>query len=438
MNLRPDPSARQTACMGHDWFQSVWLAGLLLAGCAAPRPEAGGWARLAPYQGALTADEWRLTLERRFVPNGTGAGFLEVAPDGNALVLGPMDDKPVQFATLRYLPTRPPDAPRPALPPGTRFWRSLAELGPATPDHPLAGVHLALDPGHLGGAWGKMEARSFSFNGDPAVQEGDLALRVAQLLKPRLEALGAQVSLVRDRPGPVTNDTPASLRSAAEKEWLASARPPIPPPGSPAREDAITHLAELLFYRTREIEARAQRVNQVLKPDLVLCLHLDAAAWTDPQNPALLEQPQHFHILVNGAYSAAEVREEAQRIALVERIASGAGDEELAVALAMAEGAVPVFGQPASGYSLPTGVALGGNGYVWGRNVLADRLYRCPVVFLEPYVANSVEGYARIQAGEYPGTREFNGVARKNVFVEYGDAVVAGLVKYYGQRSVAR
>ncbi len=387
------------------------LAGLAWAGCATPAPEAKGWARLNPYQYALTTEEWRTALDNRFVPDGAGKGFLEITPEAKALCVKSSEATPLQPATVYVLHTRPADSPRPTLPPGTRFWHSLAELGPAVPGHPLAGLCVALDPGHLGGVWGPMEGRSFSFNGDPPVQEGDLALRVAQLLKPRLEALGAQVSFVRDQPGPVTGEKFADVHPAS---W-----------------------AETEAFLNREIRARARRVNEVLRPDLVLCLHLDAVAWPDPKNLALVNQPQHFHIMVNGSYEPAEVANAEQRQEMLERIASGAADEELAVALAMAEGAVPVFGQPASGYTSPVGVALGGNGYVWGRNVLADRLYRCPVVFLEPYVANSVEGYAHIQAGEYAGTREFNGVARKNIFEEYGDAVVAGLVKYYGQRQVS-
>jgi len=381
------------------------LAGLLLAGCATPVKEAAGWARLEPYRGALTAQEWQRALDGRFAPHGAGQGYVEVLSNGSALAVKMSAEN---SPTYYYLPTRSPDAPRPAPPPGARYWRPLGELGPTTPGHPLAGLRVALDPGHLGGVWGKMEARSFSFNGDPPVQEGDLALRVAQLLKPQLESLGAQVSFVRDRPGPLTGENFAEVHPA---NW-----------------------AETEAFLNREIHARAVRVNETLRPDLVLCLHLDAVDWPDPQKPALVDRPQHFHVMVNGSYLPAEVANEEQRLAMVERIASGAGDEELAVARAMAEGAAPIFGLPPSGYSSPIGIPLGGNGYVWGRNVLADRLYRCPVVFLEPYVANTVEGYARIQAGEYAGTRVFNGVARKNIFVEYGDAVVAGLVQYYGKR----
>src|SRR5690606_22256760 len=47
-----------------------------------------------------------------------------------------------------------------------------------------------------------------------------------------------------------------------------------------------------------------------------------------------------------------------------------------------------------------------GNPYLWARNLLANRLYQCPVVYFEPYVMNSSEDHARIQAGDYEGERE--------------------------------
>ena len=433
--------------MRHTGKILLGVLGIFFGGCMHPSspaqfgPPAADWSRLQPWASALTADEWRAALDGRFAPNGVAQGYVEFTPDNHLAIWAQSGTPPktpfIPSPAYEYLPLLSTNAPRPTPPPGARYWRARAEMGPATPDKPLAGLHIALDPGHLGGEWGPMEGRSFSFNGDPPVQEGDLALHTAQLLAPRLEALGATVTFVRDRPGPVTTDRPENLLPQAEAQWLATATAKggsIPPPGDPAREAAIKRLSETMFYGASEINARARRVNDVLKPDLVLCMHLDAVDWPDPQHHALVDMPEHYHLMVNGAYLPSEIARPDEREALLERIASGCDQEELAVALALAEGSVPIFGQKASGYSLPTGVALGGNGYVWGRNLMATRVYNCPVVFLEPYVANSVEGYARIQAGEYSGTREFNGIPRKNIFVEYGDAVVAGLVNYYGKR----
>jgi len=386
---------------------------VVMAGCASParqkvlNPAASIPARFAPWQRTLTAEEWRAALDGRFAPNGAGQDYIEIT--STAVKVKVAETSPEEFFSIA---TRAPNARRPTPPRGARYWHTLGELGPAPTNRPLSGLHVALDPGHLGGEWGPLEGRSFTVDDRPPVQEGDLALRVAQMLAPRLTALGAQVTFVRDKAGPVTGEKIENVHPA---DWV-----------------------EMQAFLNKEIHARAVKVNDQLHPDLVLCLHFDAVDWPDPDHHTLVDKPQHFHILVNGSYLPAEIANEEQRLFMLERIADGAGTEELAVAQAMAESAVPIFRLPAVGYSGANGIALGGDGYVWGRNLLADRLYRCPVIFFEPYVANSVEGYERIQAGEYVGTRDFGGMARKNIFEEYCDAVVAGLVNYYGKRPISR
>jgi len=47
---------------------------------------------------------------------------------------------------------------------------------------------------------------------------------------------------------------------------------------------------------------------------------------------------------------------------------------------------------------------------------------------------NSRAAFARIQAGDYDGRRNFGGVPRKSIYREYADAVVDGLVTYYSSR----
>ncbi len=56
--------------------------------------------------------------------------------------------------------------------------------------------------------WAKMEERWFQIDDSKPITEGDMTLRVAQFIAPRLTALGAQVLWVRSRPGPVTTRSP--------------------------------------------------------------------------------------------------------------------------------------------------------------------------------------------------------------------------------------
>jgi hypothetical protein len=62
---------------------------------------------------------------------------------------------------------------------------------------------------------------------------------------------------------------------------------------------------------------------------------------------------------------------------------------------------------------------------------MATRLYRCPTVYLEPYVMNSQLIYDRLQAGDYQGERTIEGEKRPSIYREYVEGVVEGLVAYF-------
>ena len=84
--------------------------------------------------------------------------------------------------------------------PVPRYWTSVHQFN-ANDEAPLGGIKIAIDPGHLGGKWAQMEERWFQLGNSIPVTEGDLTLRVAQILAPRLRSLGAEVAFVRSAPG---------------------------------------------------------------------------------------------------------------------------------------------------------------------------------------------------------------------------------------------
>ncbi|RYD20265.1 MAG: hypothetical protein EOP88_15740 [Verrucomicrobiaceae bacterium] len=302
-----------------------------------------------------------------------------------------------------------------------REWRTTAELPAAPEGRPLEGLRISIDAGHIGGEWAKMEERWFVLGGGKPVCEGEMTLQVANLLKPRLERLGAVVSLVRTKLEPVTPVRPEALQTLAQDS--------AGPEDSPA---ALQRLAERLFYRTAEIRARADLVNQTLKPDLVLCLHFNADAWGDPNNPTLVEK-SHLHLLLNGAYNDEEVRLADQRFALLEKLLQRTHEEEVRVGSTVADTFARISGLPAYTYQVdsPNARPVPGQPYLWVRNLLANRLYDCPVIFMEPYVMNSTGDYARIQAGDYDGLREVGGKMQPSIMREYADTLAEGLAKHY-------
>jgi len=127
------------------------------------------------------------------------------------------------------------------------------------------------------------------------------------------------------------------------------------------------------------------------------------------------------------------------RFEMIRRLLSRAFDEELPLADTVALAMARETGLPPYQYPTTNSTTKGGtSGYVYARNLLATRVYRCPVVYCEPYVMNSKDVFARIQVGDYEGTRNVNRVEHKSIFREYADSVVDGLVDYYSKARCSR
>ena len=367
------------------------------------------WSALETFQETITREDFERLLTTVFAGGGAWREFIEI-DDAAARI---RTDGAAAFELRFAAPGSAATAPR--------QWKSAAELPPAPAGKPLAGLHIAIDPGHIGGEWAKIEERWMVIGNGKPVCEGDMTLQVANLLKPRLEALGAIVSLVRKDSEPVTDLRPEDLLPLAGK--------------STDSPESLQKAAERLFYRTAEIRARAKLVNETLKPDLVLCLHFNAEAWGDPANPTLVNRT-HLHLLLNGAYGDDEIMLADQRFAMLAKLLSRTHEEEAGIgesitaAFAETTGLPPFIYPPDSRNALP----VNGNPYLWARNLLANRLYDCPVIFMEPYVMNSTIDYPRIQAGGFDGLREIEGKMQPSIFREYADSLALGLARHYAQK----
>ncbi len=318
--------------------------------------------------------------------------------------------------------------------PLTHYWHSVRELAPLKPgEPPLTGLHIALDPGHIGGGYSKMEERWLSMKSGEAVVEGSLVLKVAQVLQPRLEALGARVSLVRSSEAPVTTAKPDDYKDAA-REVLADAgilNPKETYGGVEGDPKIITvqWQAEKLFYRVSEIRARARRVNEELRPDMVFCLHLNAEAWGDAGRPAFVLH-NHFHLLINGCYAPDEMQFDDVRFEMFRRLFHRVHEEERRMADVIAPAMATATGLPPYLYMTKNARRVSASPYVYARNLLANRLYQCPVIYLEPYVMNHEETYKRLLLGHFVGRTLMDGHLVSSPLEDYARGVVNGIVDY--------
>ncbi len=401
------------------------------------------WSELDRYQETITREDF----ESEFLTNYSEEGappskFIQILEDRAEIIKD--FKRPDEIYELRFATSPAAQIPR--------YWRSAEELPPlADLAKPLQGMRIVIDPGHIGGLWAKMEERWFKIppkpvevpetRGDGAtpiiepplvedttfpVMEGEIVLRVAEILEESLTKLGARVALVRRENRPINPKRPEDYVDLA-REWGN-----FPADADPETNKSLRTYSEILFYRTDEIRARAQRINQQFKPDLALCLHINAESWGEPDNPDFVDK-NHFHILINGCYSPGEIAYDDQRFELLRRLLQRAHPEELAVSKTVATIMAKRADLPPYTYLRSNAKRVSDNPFVWSRNLLATRVYECPLVFFEPYVMNHKLTYDRVQAGEYAGTRMFEGKPRINIYQEYADAVTEGVATYYRQ-----
>ena len=379
----------------------------------APKPV---WSVLDRFQQTMTKADFIALLDKVYAPGGAWTDSISFTNDAAVIKTSP--DKPPYV--LKFAPDSG------SIRQARVYWRPRRALPDFEPGKPLAGLKIAIDPGHLGGSWAKMEERWFRIGNSTPVTEGDMTLKVAKLLIPRLTALGAEVFLTRSKAAPVTSARPSQLRGAALDSLQQK--------NEPVTKESVTKESERLFYRVSEIRRRGQIVNGTIKPDLVLCLHFNAEKWGDEKHPSLVND-NHLHFLVTGAWSKEELACEDQRLDMLVKLLDRSYSEELPLANAMSDVMAKATGLPPYAYRGSSVIRVNDNPYLWARNLLANRLFTCPVVYVEPYVMNSRSGFARIQAGDYNGRQTFGGVSRQSIYREYADAVTAGLVKYYSRRS---
>ncbi len=393
-----------------------------------PLGEPPDWSRLDPYQETITREAFVRLLRDVYAIDNAHRLTMRVRNDHVKIKTGkpaPDDWYELRFASEANLKEVTIE----------RYWRPSGPLPATNQAKPLTGVRIALDPGHLGGRWARMEERFYQLDTGEPVKEGEMTLRVAKLLKPRLEALGATVLMVRDSHEPTTLRRPEHFLNEARQDLarIGITNPPATyaPDAKPDEKwKTLQWHQEKYFYRSSEIRERAEKVNRELKPDVALCLHFNAEAWGDPSEPTFVPR-NHFHILINGAYSIGEFGHDDERLQVLLRLLQHTHSEEVALAEVISREFAAHTQLPAYTYTTNNVKRVSSNPYLYARNLMANRLFECPVIYFEPYVMNCQEVFDRVQAGAYKGKREIHGRLVSNLYEEYAQAVIKGLVAFY-------
>lgn len=402
---------------------------------ATPSP----WFELESFQETLTRDEFERKVTEIFDPYGGLEKYMELNADRALFYPTETRDTLPEFE-LRFAPSR---AERRNI---QRNFRTPYEIRnqPKSPDKPLEGLRIALDPGHIGGEWARMEHRSVRYRGKGPVQEGDHVLLAAKVLRKQLEDLGAQVYLVRQDATPVTPYRPEDFIDEA-REILYERDPKLKQKYGdlPVEEQhkkmgrKLERLSEIMFFRGSDIEERGAKISREFTPDVTISMHLNASAKSGRGH---LTSKNRNIFFVHGAYTAGEVDSPIQRLRMLYKILENPTPVEIEVATSIAESFKEITGYPAVlyGNSPNTREVRPGYKHVVARNLVANRLYDGPVVFSEPYLMNQKYTYQRLLAGDYEGEKEFSGKKFRSIYQEYANGITNGLLDVYAPRDYRR
>lgn len=393
-------------------------------------PTRAEWRALDRFDRTLTREEFVSRLDHVFDPWHGLRPYIKV--DRDAVVIYP-DPGPrgAPLARVDFV-----SSPRQRWPNPGKYRLPGTPLPGATADHPLAGLHVVIDPADIGGAYAKMEDRSVEFPGYGRICEGDLNVIVGRILREKLARLGADVFLVRDREEPILPIARDHLLGAAERllryhadvlpyplrRWADSLRG-----RGPMR---LRFAAGMLLTKAMETRARADLVRRSFRPDITIVLQHDA---TPDSTVGKLTPINRNIFFVDGAYRPVELRDPWQRYRLLTKVFEDVTPIECEVAAAIAHQFRQTTGFPPVMYgnSDNTRLVIPNNPYVVARNLDFSREHGGPVVVTEPYFMNQPVTLARLLAGDYPGRRIIAGRPRRSIFREYAGCVAEGLLDAY-------
>ncbi len=137
---------------------------------------------------------------------------------------------------------------------------------------------------------------------------------------------------------------------------------------------------------------------------------------------------------MGGCYSGTELSQQDVRFEMFSRLFARVQAEEIPLGEVMTTSLLNVTGLPPYLYQTPNARPAGKVKGLFARNLLANRLYQCPVIYLEPYVMNNEDTYRRLLLGQFVGRTRVGDRLRTSIINDYVRAVSEGLLNYYQPR----
>jgi len=246
--------------------------------------------------------------------------------------------------------------------------------------HPLNEARIAIDPGHFGGQFARLEERYVEME-NLYFDEGSLAFLTALQLKRKLEEKGCTVLLTRQAIG-------QGAYSENFFDWLKN-HPEYWEKGVPLSTIFLRH------YNRLDLRARAEAINN-FKPDLTLLIHYNAVDSDLPNSTQTKATKRNFNLVfIPGAFCKGELATSEDRYHFLRLICT----QDLEQSYQMAQELVTYFTNHLRVPPLKTakrdicgfGNSLVSADGVFCRNLCLTRLIEGPLCYGETLIQNNEE-----------------------------------------------
>lgn len=285
----------------------------------------------------------------------------------------------------------------------------------------LAGVKIAIDPGHYGGLYAQLEERYIDIadpnkeGGKIQFDEGTLSFLTASYLKELLEKEGALVLLTREGIG----------KGAAKDDffdWLK--KNPHHWTGTPLPKIFRS------YFNPLDLRARAEKINQ-FQPDLTIIIHFNS-------HQEMADLPSnHFTTMVNfnlvfvpGAFCKKELSDQDSRYEFLRLICS----QDLEDSLQLSRHLLSRFTkrlnvavvQDSDEISYLNRVCIKLEEGIYARNLALTRLVHGPICYGETLIQNNLEECQSLTKKDF----QIQGVPCSSRLKEVAEAYFEGIKSY--------
>lgn len=289
----------------------------------------------------------------------------------------------------------------------------------------LVGVKIAIDPGHLGGPFARLEQRFIDLppsldREEIQFDEGTLSLHTALYLKTLLEKEGAHVMLTRDKIGEGVYPEPFFAWLGKKTElWKG--------------EISLSRIF-CKYYNPLDLRARAEKIN-AFAPDLTLMIHYnseDPPAGA-PSNNTLIASNYNM-VFVPGGFCRGELTEYENRCEFIRLLAT----EDLEKSLHLSREILRSFGKhlkvpivsESDGARYLNNVCLKLEEGIYARNLALTRLVHGPICYGETLIQNNIDECLHLSRKDFV----IDGKPCSSRIKQVAEAYFEGIKNYFNEK----